>query len=260
MPLHRRPSLCKTADKMFLDDIRDIVESGSQEMQSGIYERLLIRIGEHDLISKRFKFTIMSFSGEFRDPNLGEKKYFKNRREEVETLMTHKQQKNFEKSYFGHFDIEMGSIASVDLSIKHMCASLEWFRTMFNEELLGEKLVTEMTPSQLFTDTDGWEERDRYFQVVLLKPKILRIFINRLIELGDKRVLPYSYTPIVQDLDDEDEHNLQKIICFDKPTDELEFGGFSLQKMGVAAVKTRTGMVSCSFPRSIIINFREVDI
>jgi len=257
--LHRRPDLCKTADKMFLEDMRDIVESGSQEMQSGIYEKLLIRIGEHDLISKRFKFTIMSFSAEFRDPNLGEKKYFQNRREEVETLMTHKQQKNFEKSYFGHFDIEMPHIASVDLSIKHMCASLEWFKSLFHEELLGERLVTEMNPRQLFVSTEGWEEGDRYFQVVLLKPKILRIFVNRLIELGDKRVLPYSYTPLVQDLDEEND-STQKIICFDNPTDELEFGGFSFQQMGVAAVKTRTGMVSCSFPRSVIINFKEVDM
>ena len=58
MPLHRNPNLCKTANELFLEDMRDIVESGSQEMQSGIYERLLIRIGEHDLITKKFRFTI----------------------------------------------------------------------------------------------------------------------------------------------------------------------------------------------------------
>jgi len=239
----------------FLSDIRELVEANNQKIPDALYETMLIRIGDQELFTKRFTFTIINFTCVQEDPGNEEVRFFKEHRTENEKDMEVKPPQNFVKTYHAHFDLRPSrKTTRIHFPIMNILVEFDFMIRVMGEKLLSTEVASSLEPEDLIENFKPSIDYTRgNIQLIMFKKGIIRSFIESMLEEGDCMFSP-DWRPTYRRDEEEDESHL--MFQYRKPT-HLQFFGYSMRKNGASPNTPKSTMVSINYHPQMILNLRE---
>ena len=236
----------------FVKEMRELVEANNRSMPDALYEKMLIRIGDQELFTKKFSFQIIRFTCEQEEPGNDEVRCFQENRADYEDDMLVRPPKGFVKTYHSHFTFRPKSQAKrLHFPISHIMVALEFMIKIMGEKLLRTEVASSLEPKDMLENFKPSEDyTTSAIQLIMFKKGIIRCFVESMLEAGEGLFSP-EWRPILHDDDDGED----MIFLYRKPI-PLQFNGFSLKKMG-QSYKDKTGMVSINYVPELILNMKE---